>query len=114
MMHRTGDMPVATFIVTTYTGGLPIYEGSPVQQHTITALRGIFAAAAAGNAGAGPALQFVAQAYQSCQAEQGRTIDAQYGRLSGRDASFKDQLLSLVDQHKSMVVQASTNTPSAT
>jgi hypothetical protein len=56
---------------------------------TIRALRSIFAAAAAGKPGVSAALQQIAQAFQSCQAEQGRTIDAQYGRLSGRDASFR-------------------------
>jgi hypothetical protein len=106
MLDRTGSTPVATFIVGTYRNGLPIYKSSaPVQQHTIRALRSIFAMVAAGKAGAAVALQSIAAAFQSCQAEQGRTIDAQYGRLSGRDASFKEQLLALVDQHKQMVMQ---------
>ena len=42
MMDRTGQVPVATYIVGTYNKGLPIYNGSPVQQHTIRALRTVF------------------------------------------------------------------------
>ena len=105
MMDRTGQVPVATYIVGTYNKGLPIYNGSPVQQHTIRALRTVFELAAADKPGSPAALQQIAQAFQSCQAEQGRTIDAQYGRLTGRDASFRDQFLSLVDGHKTMVLQ---------
>ena len=49
MLDRTGSTPVATFIVGTYRNGLPIYKSSaPVQQHTIRALRSIFAMVAAG------------------------------------------------------------------
>ena len=104
-MDRTGQVPVATYIVGTYNKGLPIYNGSPVQQHTIRALRTVFELGAADKPGSPAALQQIAQAFQSCQAEQGRTIDAQYGRLTGRDASFRDQFLSLVDGHKTMVLQ---------
>lgn len=67
--------------------------------------RFIFDRAAEGAPGAAAALQRLAEAYQSCQAEQGRTIDVMYGRLSGRDASLRDQLLSIVDEHKTMVMQ---------
>jgi hypothetical protein len=106
MMDRTGRTPVLTFVLGTCQSGLPLYREVPsVQAHTIRAIRAIFDCAARGVAGAAEALRMVAEAFQSCQAEQGRTIDAVYGRLSGRDASFRAQLLSLVDSHKDMLMQ---------
>jgi hypothetical protein len=106
MLDRTGQTPIHTYIIGTYRNGLPIYQGSaPLQAHCMHALRSVFAMAAAGKDGAAAALQAIAAAYQACQAEQGRTIDAQFGRLSGRDATFKEQLLALVDWHKHMVMQ---------
>ena len=106
MMDRTGETPVAVFIISTCTTGLPIYGESPVVQlHTIHAIRFIFDCAAQEKAGSASALQHLAESFQSCQAEQGRTIDALYGRLSGRDASLRDQLLAVVDGYKAMVMQ---------
>lgn len=107
MLDRTGRTPVATYVIATYHNGLPSFKDSaPLQAHTIHALRSIFAMVVAEKHGAAVALRSVAAAFQSCQAEQGRTIDAQFGRLNGRDATFKEQLLALVDQHKQMVMQA--------
>jgi hypothetical protein len=106
MMDRTGETPVAVFIISTCTTGLPIYGESPVVQlHTIHAIRFIFDCAAQEKTGSASALQRLAESFQSCQAEQGRTIDALYGRLSGRDASLRDQLLAVVDGYKAMVMQ---------
>ena len=94
MMDRTGQTPVMEYMAGTCVQGLPIYRDSPaVQQHTIKAIRFIFECAAADKPGAAPALQRLAEAYTSCQAEQGRTIDVLYGRLSGRDASLRDRFV---------------------
>ena len=46
---------------------------------------------------------FGTDAFQSCQAEQCRVIDAVYGSLLGRDKSFKDQVRALVDAQKELV-----------
>ena len=74
MMDRTGRTPVAEYITGTCIHGLPIYRDSPaVQQHTIKAIRFIFHYAAANRPGAGPALKRLAEAFISCQAEQGRS-----------------------------------------
>ena len=67
------------------------------------------AAAAAASAAARPAnpmLLRLCEAFQSCMAEQGRVIDALYGQLSGRDATFRDQVLALVDVHKALAMES--------
>merc|ERR1711871_676385 len=72
MMDRQGQTPVTKFITGTYRSGLPIYKGlKPVQDHCIHAIRSIFAMAVAEKNGAAVALQSIASAFQSCQAEQG-------------------------------------------
>lgn len=90
-----------------YQNGLPIYRSNPtVQKHTINAMRYIFHCAKNGSPGGSAALKRLAEAYQSCQAEQGRTIDDLYGKLSGRDASLRDQVLALVDLQKALTLEA--------
>jgi len=107
MLDRTGCTPVATYLWFSYSRGLPIYDGTPeVQQHTVRAVRFIFNAAVTGAPGGAAALQRLAEAFQSCQAEQGRTIDALYGKLSGRDASLEDQVLILVDSLKALTMES--------
>lgn len=107
MLDRTGQRVVSDFIWMSYQNGLPIYQGNPaVQQHTIHALRFIFHAAEEGNPAGGFALRRLAEAYQSCQAEQGRTIDTLFGKISGRDATLQDQVLALVDSFKALCLEA--------
>merc|ERR1712039_450841 len=48
----------------------------------------------------------LAEAFQSCQAEQGRTIDTLFGQLIGRDATLEDQVLTLVDSVKALAMEA--------
>jgi len=45
-------------------------------------------------------LRRLVDAYAACQMEQGRVIDSLYGTLSGRDKSFREQVLSLLDLQK--------------
>mmetsp|Transcript_98226 Transcript_98226/g.219287 ORF Transcript_98226/g.219287 Transcript_98226/m.219287 type:complete len:392 (-) Transcript_98226:41-1216(-) len=108
MMDRTGQRPVADYIWMTYDKGLPLYrQNATVQQHTIRAIRYIFHCALSGKRPGGTdALKRLAEAFQSCQAEQGRTIDVLFGQLSGRDASFKEQVLALVDNFKDLTLEA--------
>jgi hypothetical protein len=111
MMDRTGSMPVVHYIVSTYHTGLPLFEGNMgVQQHTIKAIRYIL------HKSAGlpekirkSSLRRLAEAYTACQMEQGRVIDSLYGSLSGRDKSFKEQILSLVDIQKEQVLNQIVN-----
>jgi hypothetical protein len=44
-------------------------------------------------------------AARACQAEQGRVIDAVYGVITGRDRSLRDQVLSVVDAMKDLVME---------
>ena len=42
---------------------------------------------------AAPLLRSLAESFQDCQAVQARVIDAVAGRLSGRDAGLREQVL---------------------
>jgi len=110
MLDRCGETPVSYFIWMTYMHGLPIYRGNlPVQQHTIDGIRAIFQYAATDHPLGPMALKRLAEAYQSCQAEQGRTIDSLYGKISGRDATLQDQVLTLVDDYKALTMEGVVN-----
>jgi len=109
MLDRTGSVPVSDYILSTYSNGLPLYGGNPVLQlHLINSLRLIFEKVFTGEA-PGKYLVSIAEAYQSCQAEQGRVIDHIYGELTGRDMSLRDQILVLVDNQKQMIMDQVVN-----
>mmetsp|Transcript_46870 Transcript_46870/g.80657 ORF Transcript_46870/g.80657 Transcript_46870/m.80657 type:complete len:396 (-) Transcript_46870:179-1366(-) len=109
MMDRLGQVPVSQYIISTYHNGLPLYNQNPMLQiHLIRSLRTVVAAVAAGAAPRG-ALRLLAEAYQSCQAEQGRVIDALYGQIAGRDLGLRAQLLVLVDLAKQAALDALVN-----
>ncbi len=55
-------------------------------------------------------LQMLAEAYQACQAEQGRVVDYLFGVLSGRDKGLREQLLALVDAQKQRTLDIVTTT----
>lgn len=109
MYDRTGNLDLPQMFILTYTNGLPIYnQNVSVQQHTINALRFIFNELAFGTQTDGikkKILQRLCDAFRACQAEQGRVIDAVYGMLTGRDKSFKDQVLMVVDVQKELVLE---------
>lgn len=102
MYDRTGSTPVAKYIVSTYRNGLPLYKAQPhIQKHTITAIRVFFDQLHRLSPGRQTQLVTrLAEAFQACQAEQGRVIDTLYGEVTGRDKSLRDQLLVLVDEQK--------------
>jgi len=105
-MDRTGSVPVCQYIASTYTSGLPIFQSnSSVQQHTIQALRYvIFKATTLPDAPKKQLLRRLAEAFTACQMEQGRVVDSLYGSLSGREKSFRDQILNMVDIQKEQVM----------
>jgi len=111
MLDRTGSVPVSTYIKSTYENGLPLFEANPtVQQHTIKALRVIFhKGVKVTDKGKKQIFKRLAEAYSACQMEQGRVIDSLYGTLTGRDKSFKDQILNLVDIQKEQVLNQLVN-----
>jgi len=111
MLDRTGSVPVSTFIKSTYENGLPLFEANPaVQQHTVKAMRVIFhKGVKMHEKGRKQIFKRLAEAYTACQMEQGRVIDSIYGSLTGRDKSFKEQILTLVDMQKEQVLNQLVN-----
>jgi hypothetical protein len=99
--------------VLTYSNGLPIYNANPsVQQHTVQAMRAIFAEIKGGTRGEPWKRKILARlvdAFRACQAEQGRVIDAVYGTVTGRDKSFREQVLAVVDVQKELVLENCVN-----
>jgi hypothetical protein len=107
MMDRTGSVPVCQYIVSTYISGLPIFESnSSVQQHTIQSLKYIIykASTLKNENQKKQVLKRLAEAFTACQMEQGRVVDSLYGSLSGREKSFRDQILNMVDIQKEQVM----------
>jgi len=111
MMDRTGTKPVTEYILSTYLTGLPLFEtNTSVQQHTIKAIRYILhKATLLPEKTRKPILKRLAEAYTACQMEQGRVIDSLYGSISGRDKTFKEQVLNLVDIQKEHVLNQIVN-----
>lgn len=109
-MCRRGQTPVLTLISMSMQTGLPILNAQPaLLQHTTNALRfilGWLCDEARPRSKRVATLQRLADAFQSCQAEQCRVIDAIYGALMGRDRSFRDQVRALVDAKKELVMEA--------
>jgi len=105
-MDRTGSVPVCQYIASTYTSGLPIFQSnSSVQQHTIQSLRYvIYKATTLPDAPKKQLLRRLAEAFTACQMEQGRVIDSLYGSLTGREKSFREQILNMVDIQKEQVM----------
>jgi hypothetical protein len=111
IFDRTGSVPVSEFIISTYSNGLPLFASNPtVQQHTIKGLRFVFHKVVnLPDKTKQSILKRITDAYTACQMEQGRIIDSLYGQLSGRDKSFKDQLLSIVDIQKEQILNQIVN-----
>ena len=113
MMDRTGSLALTEMFVLTYSNGLPIYASNPsVQQHTILAMHTIFAelkSEARAESWKRKILARLSDAFKACQAEQGRVIDAVYGTVTGRDKSFRDQVLMVVDVQKELVLENCVN-----
>lgn len=109
MFDRTGNLQMLTLWGLTYNNGLPIYaQNVAVQQHTVMAVRTIFHEMVHGSRNdefKRKTLVRLVDASRACQAEQGRVIDAVYGSITGRDASLRDQILSVVDVHKDLVME---------
>jgi len=109
MLDRTGEVPVTTYILSTYRNGIPLYDRTPaLQLHIISSLRVIFDRVQSGKA-LKQHLVMIAEAFTSCQAEQGRVIDHVYGELVGRDKGLREQVLILVDIHKQAVMDQVVN-----
>jgi len=106
MFDRSGTTPVAQFIVSTYTHGLPLFKGNNVvQNHTIHAMKIIFDRISLLPLSTRKSmLKRIAEAYTACQMEQGRVIDSIYGSITGRDKNLKAQILTLVDLQKETVL----------
>uniref|UniRef100_A0A6B2L647 Uncharacterized protein n=1 Tax=Arcella intermedia TaxID=1963864 RepID=A0A6B2L647_9EUKA len=106
MRDRTGSTPVVTYIISTTTKGLPLFAGSKAtNEHTKKALQYIlYKARDLPEKIRKPLLTRLADGFTACQMEQGRVIDSIYGSLSGRDKSFKEQVLALVDIQKEQVL----------
>jgi len=106
MFDRSGTTPVAQFIVSTYTYGLPLFKGNNVvQNHTIHAMKIIFDRISLLPPSTRKSmLKRIAEAYTACQMEQGRVIDSIYGSITGRDKNLKAQILTLVDLQKETVL----------
>jgi hypothetical protein len=109
MVDRTGNLPLTEMFCLTYSNGLPIYNGNPsVQQHTITAMKTIFVHIKSEERAESWKRKILAKlcdAFRACQAEQGRVIDSVYGTVTGRDKSFRDQVLMVVDVQKELVLE---------
>jgi len=106
MFDRSGTTPVAHFIVSTYTYGLPLFKGNnTVQNHTIHSMKIIFDRIILLPLSTRKSmLRRLADAYTACQMEQGRVIDSLYGSVTGRDKNLKAQILTLVDLQKETVL----------
>ena len=113
MYDRTGEMALTDMFVSTYSNGLPIYaSNAPVQQHTVHALQSIFRELdndSRAESWKRKVLAKLCDAFKACQAEQGRVIDAVYGMASGRDKSFREQVLMVVDVQKELVLENTVN-----
>jgi len=109
MYDRTGNLDLVTLMGLTYNNGLPIYAANPaIQQHTIQAMHIIFNELSSGNRSEEfkrKTLTRMVDAARACQAEQGRVIDAVYGLVTGRDSNIRDQILSVVDSMKDLVME---------
>jgi len=111
MLDRSGATPVSNYIISTYYSGLPLFKGNnALQNHTIHAMRVIFhKAPALPPSVRKPMFQRLAEAYSACQMEQGRVIDSIYGAITGRDKTFKEQILMFVDVQKEDVLNQIVN-----
>ncbi len=109
MYDRTGNLALTQMFCMTYQNGLPIYNGNPsVQQHTILAMKTIFAhlnSKERAESWKRKILAKLCDAFRACQAEQGRVIDSVYGTVTGRDKSFREQVLMVVDVQKELVLE---------
>lgn len=108
MRDRRNISCVTTFIVRSYYHGLPFYDAVPaVKTHIRNALQCIFAFAndpEKTETEKKRHLMRLADAFTSCQAEQGRVIDSIYGMISGRTKGLREQILALVDEQKMRVM----------
>lgn len=102
MLDRLQQVCVTDYIWKTYQSGLPSLSASPiVLEHSKNSLRFIFDKVPDLPAAQQRSyLKMLAEAYQSCQAEQARVLDYIFGLVSGRDRGFKDQVLVLLDTVK--------------
>eukprot|EP00043_Microstomoeca_roanoka_P007659 m.73944 g.73944 ORF g.73944 m.73944 type:complete len:433 (+) comp13918_c0_seq7:99-1397(+) len=101
----SGLVPVTNFFHKTYSAGLPIYAQQPeLNRYFIQCFRVIIHQAAQGKPAAIQSLTPLAEAFQSCQAEQGREINRIYGVLTGRDKSLPEQIAAFIDTYKQNVM----------
>lgn len=110
MTDRTGNLPMTQMFVMTYGNGLPLYaQNASVQQHTVHAMHVIFHELRHGQrhseALKRKVMSRLSDAFRACQAEQGRVIDSVYGALIGRDKTFREQVLAVVDVQKELVLE---------
>lgn len=108
MRDRRNMSCIIDFIVSSYFNGLPFYDSVPaVKQHIKNALQCIFDFAndpSKSETEKKRHLMRLADAFTSCQAEQGRVIDTIYGMITGRTKGLRDQILALVDEQKMRVM----------
>lgn len=110
MRDRRNIACVTDFIVSSYYKGLPLYNSIPaVKTHIMNALQHIIGFAndpVKSETEKKRHLTRLADAFTSCQAEQGRVIDTIYGLISGRTRGLREQILALVDEQKMRVMDA--------
>ena len=104
MLDRLGTTPVLVYINSTLKNGLPSLRADhALLEHVKYALQTILVLVANPEhpvSSREKILRRIAEAYQACQVIQAQVIDAVYGMLVGRDAGLRDQVLTLVDEHK--------------
>lgn len=108
MRDRRNISCITEFIKSSYYNGMPFYNNVPaVKEHIRNALQCIFAFATDPRKSETEKkrhLTRLADAFTSCQAEQGRVIDTIYGMISGRTKGLREQILALVDEQKMRVM----------
>jgi len=100
LKYRDGTESVVRYIAETACAGLPMYAAVPeLKEHTKSCMRYILhrSQSMENTRDRNQILHRLADAFTGCQAGQARVIDLIYGRLSGREKTFFDQVSSMID-----------------
>ncbi|EGD79235.1 hypothetical protein PTSG_09956 [Salpingoeca rosetta] len=102
----TGKDPVTKFFFGTYTSGVPKFKANnpSLNNVLVQAFRYIVHEAEKGNEAAIRCMRPLAEAFESCQAEQAREINSLFGTVTGRDKGLPEQLAKFIDEYKQRVL----------
>jgi len=115
MKDRTKTYPVETFILATLTQGLPLFKSQPhINRDIMYCLQYIFykIKLEKNKTTSKSWILELARAYQSCQAVQQQTITNLFTRLSNVELTFEHQILRMLAQFKTRIVDETVQTSS--